>query len=50
MPYEFKGKRDGDNDIVYCNTLKAENELNWKAEKSLEDICKDTYNFAKNMY
>jgi len=50
LPYEFKGKRDGDNDIVYCNTLKAENELNWKAEKSLEDICKDTYNFATNMY
>ena len=46
LPYEFKPKREGDNDIVYCETTKANNELNWKAELNIEDICKDTYNFA----
>jgi hypothetical protein len=27
---------------------KANNVLGWKAEKIIEDICKDAYNFANN--
>jgi UDP-glucose 4-epimerase len=46
LPFEFKPKREGDNDIVYCETNKANNELNWKAMLNIEDICRDTYNFA----
>ena len=46
LPYEFKPKREGDIDIVYCESTKANNELNWKAELNIEDICRDTYNFA----
>ena len=46
LPYEFKPKREGDIDIVYCESTKSNNELNWKAELNIEDICRDTYNFA----
>ena len=46
LPYEFQPRRQGDNDIVYCDTNKANKELNWKAELDIDDICKDTYNFA----
>lgn len=46
LPYEFQPRRQGDNDIVYCDTKKANKELNWKAELDIDDICKDTYNFA----
>ena len=49
LPYKIKERREGDLDIVYCNTEKANKELNWKAIKTLKDIRKDTYNFAKKL-
>ena len=27
--------------------IKAKNELGWVAEKNLDDMCRDTWNFAK---
>ena len=48
IPYKICNRRPGDKDIVYCDSSKALKELNWKAKKNLEDICKDGYNFCIN--
>lgn len=48
VPYVIKERREGDWDITYCDANKIEKELGWKAEKSLEDICKDAWNFINN--
>lgn len=45
--YEFADRRNGDIEMIYADTSKANDELNWKTHKSLEDICKDGFNFYK---
>jgi len=46
--YKIVERRPGDIAICYADPEKAEKELNWKAEKTIEDMCKDAYNFYKN--
>ncbi len=36
-----------DSSDVFLNTALAEKELNWKPEKSLEDMCRDSWNFVQ---
>ena len=48
LPFTIKERREGDRDIVYCNGSKIERALGWKPEKTLEDICKDAWNFVKS--
>ena len=43
--YEIKPRRAGDIATCYADPTKAREELDWVAEKSLEDMCKDAYNF-----
>lgn len=43
--YEIKPRRAGDIATCYADPAKAREELGWVAEKSLEDMCKDAYNF-----
>ncbi|HRC81385.1 MAG TPA: UDP-glucose 4-epimerase GalE [Sedimentibacter sp.] len=45
--YKFAQRRAGDVAIVYADTKKAEEELGFKAKYNLEDMCKDSWNFAK---
>lgn len=45
VKYKFAPRRPGDIDICYANSDKALNELGWKATKTLDDMCKSTYNF-----
>lgn len=45
VPYVFTGRRPGDIAQSFCDASKAERELNWKAEKSLEDMCRDSWNW-----
>lgn len=45
LPYKFVDRRPGDLHIVYCDNSKAIKELNWAPTRSLEDMCKDSYNF-----
>ena len=47
VPYEYVGRRDGDLPIYYADSTKAKEELGWKAEKTLEDMCKDSWNYIK---
>jgi len=49
--YEFAPRRKGDTDKVYADVSKANKELNWKTVKTLEDICRDGFNFyIKNKF
>ncbi len=47
VPYEIVERRDGDVAICYADATKAEKMLGWKAEKNLEDMCRDAWNFIK---
>jgi len=48
IPYTITSRRPGDTDASYADPQKARNLLGWQAEKSLEDMCKDAWKFAKN--
>jgi UDP-glucose 4-epimerase len=48
IPYKVVERRSGDIDKCYANPEKAFKELNWKAQKNLEDMCRDSWNWQKN--
>lgn len=49
VPYRIAPRRDGDVAECYANADKALNVLGWKAEKTLEDMCRDAWNWqSKN--
>ena len=50
IPFIFKDRRDGDSPVTYCDCSKAKDLLKWEAKLNMEDICLDTYNFAKSNY
>ena len=43
LPYVIESRREGDVASYYCNPLKAEQELGWKAEKDLKEMCIDSW-------
>lgn len=45
--YRIVERRPGDIDMCYADPSKALIELNWKAEKNIEDMVKDAWNFEK---
>jgi len=47
VPYVFAPRRPGDIAENYADPSKAERLLGWKAEKTLEDMCRDTYRFQQ---
>ena len=47
LPYVMKDRRPGDNTVTFCDCEKANKMLEWKAELDINDICLDTFNFAK---
>ncbi|HFH9837213.1 TPA: UDP-glucose 4-epimerase GalE [Streptococcus suis] len=48
IPYKIVDRRPGDVATCYANADKALSELNWKTEKSIEDMCRDTWNWQSN--
>ena len=48
IKYQITDRRPGDIAQCYADPSKAEEILHWKAEKNLEDMCKDSWNFIKN--
>lgn len=48
IPYVITERRAGDIDEFYADSTKAADILGWKAEKTLEDMCRDTWNWQKN--
>lgn len=45
LPYQIMGRRPGDIAQCYADPTKAEKELGWKAERNLEDMCRDSWHF-----
>ena len=45
VPYKFGERRAGDLDEFYADPTKAENELGWKAKRTIEDMCRDSWNY-----
>lgn len=48
IPYVLTDRRPGDIDKCYADPTKAQRELDWKAEKNLEDMCRDSWRWQKN--
>ena len=45
IPYTFSNRREGDIDILYADVDKIYKDMGWKSRYTLEDICRDGYNF-----
>ncbi len=45
IPYKITERRAGDVAICYADPAKAKEELNWCATKTLEDMCRDSWNY-----
>ncbi|MBR4444357.1 MAG: UDP-glucose 4-epimerase GalE [Solobacterium sp.] len=48
LPYVIDPRRPGDIATCYSDPSKAYKELGWKAEKTLEDMCRDAWNWQSN--
>jgi len=46
VPYSVGPRRPGDNPVSYSSTAKAEKILGFKATKTLDDMCRDSWNFV----
>lgn len=45
VPYQIAPRRAGDIATCYAEPQKAKSELGWEATKSLEDMCRDAWNY-----
>ena len=48
IPYKITDRRPGDIASCYADSSYALEKLNWKAEKGIEEMCRDSYNFVLN--
>ena len=48
VPYKIVERRPGDLATVYSDPAKAKAELNWEAERGLDDMCADSYRWQHN--
>ena len=46
VPYVIGPRRDGDLPMVWADAGKAKALLGWTAEKTLEEMCRDSWSFA----
>ena len=49
IPYVITDRRPGDIALCYADTAKAEKVLGWKAEKDIEDMCRDSWNWQQHL-
>jgi UDP-glucose 4-epimerase len=47
IAFQVVGRRAGDAPAVYADPARAEKELGWKAERGLEEICRDAWNWQR---
>lgn len=47
IPYRIAPRRPGDIAVCYADVEKAKRELGWEAKYSLEDMCRDSWNFIR---
>lgn len=48
VPYKIVGRREGDIASCYADVSYAKEKLGWESKYGIEDMVKDSYNFAKN--
>ena len=48
LPYVITDRRPGDIGTCYADPAKSAALLGWKAEKTLKDMCRDSWNWQKN--
>ncbi|MBP3305447.1 MAG: GDP-mannose 4,6-dehydratase, partial [Oscillospiraceae bacterium] len=48
VPYEIVARRPGDIAVCYADPAKSAEKLHWHAEKTLADMCRDSWNWQKN--
>ena len=48
LPYVIDPRRPGDISVCYSDPTKAKEVLGWTAEKNLEDMCRDAWNWQSN--
>ncbi len=48
IPYVIMPRRPGDIDTCYANCDKAKRELKWTARRSIEEACRDAWNWQKS--
>ena len=48
VPYAIAPRRPGDIATCYADPAKSREVLGWQAEKGLEDMCRDSWNWQKN--
>ncbi len=48
LNYKIVGRRSGDIEKIYADTTLANNELGWKAEKTMEETLASAWNWEKN--
>ena len=48
VPYKIAPRRAGDIAVCYADPTKAKEELDFVATRSLEDMCRDSWNYQKN--
>ena len=46
VPYQFAERREGDLPVFFADSSKAKKELGWVATRTLEDMCRDSWNFV----
>ena len=47
IPYQVMPRRPGDAALIYADPSLAKEKLGWTAEKTLEDMCRDTWRWQK---
>ena len=47
VPFKYGQRRAGDLDEFYADSTKAERELGWKAKRTIEDMCRDSWNYIQ---
>lgn len=48
IPYTFAPRRAGDVDMCFADATLAERELKWRAERDIEAMCRDSWNWQIN--
>ena len=48
VPYAITDRRPGDLAVCYADPAKSAEMLGWKAEKNLDDMCRDSWRWQKN--
>lgn len=50
LPYRIAPRRPGDIATCYADTEKARHLFGWEAKRNIDQMCADSWNFAKNRY